>query len=71
MFWIGLIVGIVIATIAIGAWLLWGCYKTYGTFDTFVQMCEVTQAASENREAIVTVTHDGEILETAVFEEME
>ena len=70
MFWIGLIVGILIATIAIGGYLFYGCWKTYGTWDTFVAMCNVTQAATENRESEVRVYHDGEILDVAIFEEM-
>lgn len=71
MFWIGLIVGIVITVIAIAAIALVCNYIVFHDIDTFVDVCEVLAAASDNREAIVTVTHDDEILATAVFEELE
>ena len=70
MFWIGMIVGIIIATIVIVGYLAYACMKVYGDVDTFVDMCYVTKTASENRESEVRVYHDGEILDVAVFEEM-
>lgn len=71
MFWIGLIVGIVITVILVAAWFYF-CFKvTYHDVDTFVDMCTVVHEACENREAIVTVTHNDEVLATAVFEELE
>lgn len=71
MFWIGLAVGVVIATIAIAGYFVYSCWKVYGTFETFASMCEVTQAAAENRESTVVVYHDGNRLnEYAVFKEM-
>ena len=70
MFWIGMIVGIIIATIVIVGFIAYACMKVYGDVDTFVDMCCVTKTASENRESEVRVYHDGEILDVAVFEEM-
>ena len=70
MFWIGMIVGIIIATIVIVGYIAYACMKVYGDVDTFVDMCYVTKTASENRESEVRVYHDGEILDVAVFEEM-
>lgn len=70
MFWIGMIVGIIIATIVIVGFIAYACWKVYGSWNTFEDMCYVTAAASENRESEVRVYHDGEILDVAVFEEM-
>ena len=70
MFWIGMIVGIIIAAIVIVGYIAYACMKVYGDVDTFVDMCYVTKTASENRESEVRVYHDGEILDVAVFEEM-
>ena len=70
MFWIGMIVGIIIATFVIVGLLFVGCAATYGSWDTFNSMVDVVVSASENRESEVRVYHDGEILDVAVFEEM-
>ena len=70
MFWIGMIVGIIIATIVIVGFIAYACWVVYGSWNTFEDMCYVTMAASENRESEVRVYHDGEILDVAVFEEM-
>lgn len=70
MFWIGMIVGIIIATIVIVGFEAYCCYKMYGSWDTFDSMVDVVVAANENRESEVRVYHNGEILDVAVFEEM-
>ena len=70
MFWIGMIVGMVIATITIASYIVYSCHRVYGDMDTFLSMCDVTMAASENRESEVRVYHDGEVLDVAVFEEL-
>ena len=70
MFWIGMIVGIIIATFVIVGFEAFACKATYGSWDTFDSMVDVVIAASENRESEVRVYHDGEILDVAVFEEM-
>lgn len=71
MFWIGLIVGVIIGIGAVAAWLFY-CYKvTFRDVDTFVDMVNVLAVANENRESHVIVTHNDEVLATAVFEEIE
>lgn len=70
MFWIGMIVGIIIATFVIVGLIFVSCKAIYGSWDTFNSMVDVTVAASDNRESEVRVYHDGEILDVAVFEEM-
>ena len=70
MFWIGMIVGIIIATFVIVGYIAYACWKVYGSWNTFEDMCHVTAAANENRESEVRVYHNGEILDVAVFEEM-
>ena len=70
MFWIGLIVGMFIATAAIVAYLALSCHLVYGTMETFNSMVKVTMAAAENRRSEVVVYHDGNALDTAVFEEL-
>lgn len=70
MFWIGMIVGIIIATFVIVGLIAYACKAIYGSWDTFDSMVDVVVAASENRESEVRVYHDGEILDVAVFEEM-
>lgn len=70
MFWIGMIVGIIIATFVIVGFGALCCKEIYGSWDTFGSMVDVIVSASENRESEVRVYHDGEILDVAVFEEM-
>lgn len=70
MFWIGMIVGIIIATFVIVGCIAYACKVIYGSWDTFDSMVDVIVSASENRESEVRVYHDGEILDVAVFEEM-
>ena len=70
MFWIGMIVGIIIATFVIVGFVAFACKAIYGSWDTFYSMVDVIVSASENRESEVRVYHDGEILDVAVFEEM-
>ena len=70
MFWIGLIVGIIIATIVFVGLMFVSCKVAYGSWDTFNSMVDVVVAAGENRESEVRVYHDGECLDVvAVFEE--
>ena len=69
MFWIGLIVGGFIATIAFAGLMFVSCWHTFGSWDTFNSMVDVVVAANENRESEVRVYHDGECLDVAVFEE--
>lgn len=69
MFWIGFIVGFIIALAAAATLLWYCCWKTYGTVDTFNAMVNVTQIAANNRESRVEVWHDGECLDMAIFEE--
>lgn len=72
MFWIGLIIGMIIAAIAIVGFIAFCCKVTYGTKETFDSMVDVVITAGENRESVVKVFHDGEELDAyAVFEEME
>lgn len=68
-FVLGMFIGIVIASVAIIGYIAYACMKVYGSWETFEDMCYVTEAASNNRESEVRVYHDGEILEVAVFEE--
>lgn len=70
MFWIGMIIGIIIASIVIGGYIGYVCWRTYGTWNTFESMVDVTLAATNNRESEVRVYHDGELLDVAVFEEL-
>ena len=70
MFWIGMIVGIIIATFVIVGLIAYACKEIYGSWDTFDSTVDVVVAASDNRESEVRVYHDGEILDVAVFEEM-
>ena len=70
MFWIGMLVGIVIATIAVAGLLVYCCCKVYGSWDTFTGTCDVIKAASENRESVVVAYHEGEVLTHATFEEL-
>lgn len=70
MFWIGMLVGIVAATIAVAGWLVYCCWKVYGSWATFTGTCDVIQAASENRESVVVAYHEGEVLTHATFEEL-
>lgn len=70
MFWIGMLVGGIIATIAIVGLLAYCCWKVYGTWDTFVGACDVIKAATENRESVIVAYHEGEVLTHATFEEL-
>jgi H+/gluconate symporter-like permease len=70
MFWIGLIVGIIIAIIASVGFAAYCCKKVYGDRKTFMSMVDVTRVAAENRESEVQVYHDGELLKIAFFEEL-
>ena len=70
MFWIGMIVGIIIATFVIVGYVVYCCWRTFGSLDTFESMVDVVTTANENRESEVRVYHYGEILDVAVFEEM-
>ena len=70
MFWIGMLVGGIIATIAIVGFIAICCRKVYDTWDTFESMVEVVSAASDNRESVVVAYHDGEALTHATFEEL-
>lgn len=70
MFWIGLLVGVIIATIAIAGWLVYGCWKVYGTWDAFESTCNIVTAATENRESEVLVYHNGEVIACEIYEEL-
>ena len=68
MFWIGLIVGMIIATIVIAGLLVYACSCVYGTMETFKSMVDVTVTAAMNPVSEVKVYHDGEELEaSAIF----
>ena len=70
MFWIGLIVGIIVgipATMAICAKLImiWGNM----TVDEWSDCIDLVMEAGNNREATLSVWHDGETLRTVELEE--
>lgn len=69
MLWIGIAIGFVVGIVLVSAYLFVCCAATYGSYDTFKSMVDVTTAATENRESVVQVYHDGEVLETAIFPE--
>lgn len=68
MFWIGFIIGAIVATIAIVGYIAYCCAVTYGDMDTFMSMSYAIQSAANNRRSDVFVMHDGEVINKTVFE---
>jgi hypothetical protein len=69
MLWLGIAIGFVVGIALCVAVLAVCCKIIYGSRDTFESMVDVVVAAAENRESVVQVYHDGEVLEEAVFPE--
>lgn len=60
MFWIGMIVGIVVAAAAYLGYLAWCCKVLGVTKDEFLGMSECIAVACTNRESTLTVVKDYE-----------
>ena len=69
MFWIGLIVGIIIAAVLPFGYLMWCMYCTGTSFREFGAMTMCNAYAVTNRESAVQVWHDGELIDEVVLEE--
>lgn len=70
MFWIGLIVGVVIMAICFIFVIKAGCIYMNVSFAEATEAAEIVATAGYNREAIITVTHNDEVLRSYTFEEM-
>ena len=69
MFWIGFIVGIITLIVASFAFLAWCFWVTETTFEEFKSVVNVNAAAWANRESVMQVWHDGELLDEVILEE--
>lgn len=70
MFWIGLIIGAVIAVAALVGYAWLACWVTFRSWETFNSMVDVISDATENRKSEVCVYHNDELLNVAIFEEL-
>jgi len=69
MFWIGLIVGIIVALVLLLAITVWCCHVTKVDYHEFCDMRDAVTEAIWNRESMIEVTHNGEVLSTVTLVE--
>jgi FtsZ-interacting cell division protein ZipA len=69
MFWIGLIVGVLIAAVALIAIIAWTFWATKMDLDEYRGYLDVVSAALNNRESTLQVYHNGELLDEVTFVE--
>lgn len=69
MFWIGLIVGMVIAFAVVFGCFVWACKSAGASYDDLVELGSAGMQAFNNRESKLQVWHEDECLFETVFEE--
>lgn len=70
MFWIGLIIGIIVGSIGIMVVSIRYVTNLYGSWESFNKGTDLLEVATNNRESVVRVYHDGELLDEVTFEEL-
>lgn len=69
MFWLGLIVGMVVAVIALVVWLTVNIKKYFNTTEEYWNVIDVVYDATQNRESQLQLLKDGEIINEVTLEE--
>ena len=70
MFWIGLIVGIIIGFVAFAIFGMLYALRFYNiSWEEAMGFCGIMYEAGHNRESMILVTHDDEVLDALVLEE--
>lgn len=70
MFWIGLIIGIIVGIIGIMVVSTRYVVNLYGSWEAFDKGTDLLEVATNNRESVMRVYHDGEVLDEVIFEEL-
>jgi hypothetical protein len=70
MFWIGLIVGVVLANAALIALFVFVVNHDFKSWDEYWNVVEVVTTATDNRECGLYVQHEGEIIDGVILEEL-